>query len=295
MGPVPASLPIPRSLAAGVVCAAMAVGWIVASVAVPPEEVDVAVSADAAGLTSTRAVRRDAVLPGGSDPSARSWHTGAGAAMDTAGDAEGPEVVVVEPQPVTVTDPAALADEAAGVLPGDVPEKLSGDLVVVPGNEQAPGSGGVTTIRVEVERGLPVDAGLFARFVMETLNDPRGWGADGSRSFARTDTEADLRVVLASAGTVDQMCAPLATNGQWSCGRYGHAALNANRWFFGSEAFVTAGGDLTEYRRYLLNHEIGHLIGQQHVGCPAPGALAPIMLQQSIGLQGCVPNGWPNP
>jgi hypothetical protein len=207
-------------------------------------------------------------------------------------------------EPVDVpqfVDPASIpvaesADVLAGVLPGDVPSALSGELVVAAGGTPAPGSGPPKTVRVEVERGLPIDHDAFATFVMSTLNDARGWGARGAVTFARTDGAADIRVVLASAATVDAMCAPLRTNGKWSCGRYGHAALNADRWVHGSDAFNEAsGGHLLLYRQYLVNHEVGHLLGHQHTGCPAAGAVAPVMLQQSITLAGCVPNGWPYP
>jgi hypothetical protein len=196
-------------------------------------------------------------------------------------------------------DPAPAPDRAdalAGVLPGDVPRALTGDLVVVAGSSPAPGSGTPKRVRVEVERGLPVNPDVFAAFVMATLNDARGWGAQGAVTFERTGGDADIRVVLASAATVDAMCAPLRTNGKWSCGRYGHAALNADRWVHGAEAFNEAtGGDLLAYRQYLVNHEVGHLLGHPHEHCPAAGAPAPVMVQQSITLEGCRPNGWPYP
>src|SRR5690606_2990010 len=202
---------------------------------------------------------------------------------------------VPTPEATTLT-PEQEADRLAGVRTHRVPDAGSGELRVVAGEAEAPdGADVVMTVRVEVERGLDVDDRAFAAFVMSTLNDPRGWGGDGSVAFARTDGEADIRVVLATPATVDEMCAPLATDGRWSCGRYGHAALNADRWVLGADAWSDAGGDLTSYRQYLVNHEVGHLLGNPHEDCPGAGEVAPVMVQQSISVQGCVPNAWPFP
>ncbi len=187
------------------------------------------------------------------------------------------------------------ADRAVGLTAAGTPRAASGTLVVVAGQEPAPyPERPVMTVRVEVEDGLPVDGAVFARVVMDTLNDPRGWGADGSVSFARTDAEADIRVVLASPEKVDAMCAPLRTVGEYSCGRYGHAALNFTRWAVGTDETPT-GPDLATYREYLVNHEVGHLLGKPHVQCPAEGEVAPVMQQQSVKVAPCVLNGWPFP
>ena len=182
-------------------------------------------------------------------------------------------------------------DRAAGVLSLDVPEAASGVLDVVPGVSAAVGTGPVRTVRVEVERGLPVDGAAFAATVMATLTDPRGWGAHGELAFARTDGPADVRVVLASPDLVDAMCAPLDTGGQVSCGRNGHAALNVRRWVEATPEFA----DRTQYRQYLVNHEVGHLLGHPHERCPGPGQPAPLMQQQSLAVAPCEPNGWPYP
>lgn len=192
--------------------------------------------------------------------------------------------------------PAQRADRRAGVLDRDIPDSASGDLEIVPGHSRAPhpNADQVRTVRVEVEEGLPIDGEVFAQFVMNTLNDDRSWGHDGSLSFARTDDDADIRVVLASPDLVDQMCAPLRTVGEYSCGRYGHAALNAMRYAQATEEFL-AGGSVTAYREYVVNHEVGHLLGHPHRACPGAGEVAPVMQQQTITLDGCTPNAWPAP
>ncbi|RPF27661.1 DUF3152 domain-containing protein [Georgenia muralis] len=181
----------------------------------------------------------------------------------------------------------------AGLTADEVPAAASGNLVTVPGSAEAPRPAqGVRTVRVQFEEGLPVDGTAFAQLVMDVLNDERGWGHDGSVAFARTDGEAEISVVLASGATTDQLCVPLRTMGEYSCGRNGRAVLNAERWSSGAESFLAAGADLTDYREYLVNHEVGHLLGRPHVTCPAPGTVAPVMVQQSIDLGGCLPNGW---
>ena len=40
---------------------------------------------------------------------------------------------------------------------------------------------------------------------------------------------------------------------------------------------------------------MGHFLGLGHVECPAEGAPAPVMMQQSKGLNGCRANPWPLP
>lgn len=197
------------------------------------------------------------------------------------------------PPPAPEPTQAELDDAEAGVLGTDV-EDGAGSLDVLSGGEEAPEPGAerVVEVQIEVEDGLPVDAQAFGDFVMETLNDDRGWAAVEPVSFARTDDSAEFRVVLGSPDLIDEMCAPLDTAGQYSCGRNGHAALNALRWVHGAESYLDAGGELQDYRRYLVNHEVGHLLWYQHQDCPAEGEPAPIMLQQSMGLDGCEPTAW---
>ncbi|CAN5484272.1 hypothetical protein BH09ACT12_BH09ACT12_23930 [soil metagenome] len=66
--------------------------------------------------------------------------------------------------------------------------------------------------------------------------------------------------------------------------------LNAWRWLNGADAYE---GNLNDYRRYLVNHEVGHALGKAHVGCPGSGLPAPVMMQQTKGLGECSANPWP--
>lgn len=142
--------------------------------------------------------------------------------------------------------------------------------------------------RVEVEGGLGLDLDRFSASVEATLADRRGWTNDGTVSFRRT-SDAAMRVVLASPATTDVLCAPLQTRGEVSCRNGDDVVINAKRWVVGVELY----DDLTAYRQYLVNHEVGHALGFGHAVCPAPGAPAPVMLQQTLRLDGCIANPWP--
>ena len=148
------------------------------------------------------------------------------------------------------------------------------------------------TLSIEVEQDLHIDAERFGEFVLRTLNDERSWPGTMSVSFARTDTDPDFRVLLATPETVDAECDPLPTGGEYSCATGSAAVLNAMRWTEAVEPYQEPGASLTDYRRYLVNHEVGHLLGHDHVECPEAGEPAPVMQQQSISLGECEPNGW---
>jgi hypothetical protein len=183
------------------------------------------------------------------------------------------------------------ADRAAGLLSRRFSDG-SGHFRVAPGSTPAPGPGRVVAIRVEVESGLPIDPATFARFVMATLNDPRGWGHGSRLSFARTTSATALRVRLASPATSAAMCRPLITHGRLSCRSGNAAVLTMYRWVNGIPEYRH---NLTGYRQYVVNHEVGHLLGHGHEMCPGAGRLAPVMMQQTKGLLGCRPNPWPFP
>lgn len=180
-------------------------------------------------------------------------------------------------------------DRAQGNGAGSV-SKPTGKLRVVPGSSRARGPGAPLRFMVEVEGGLGIDRRAFAARVERVLFDKRGWRAGGV-SLKRVDAgRAAFRVALASRGLTDRLCAPLATVGLYSCHQGGRSVLNFWRWKNGADAY---GPHLHRYRIYMINHEVGHALGHGHAVCPGAGRLAPLMVQQTMGVGACRPNPWP--
>jgi hypothetical protein len=134
--------------------------------------------------------------------------------------------------------------------------------------------------------------------VETTLADPRSWGSGGRMSFQRVGAaeaagqDFDFRVSLVSPGNMETYCPGVGTGGYTSC-RYGdRAVINLARW---ATAVPDYQGDIATYRLYVINHEVGHVLGNGHQPCPGAGQLAPVMQQQTLGLQGCLKNAWPYP
>lgn len=131
----------------------------------------------------------------------------------------------------------------------------------------------------------------FSAQSSQTLNDSRGWGQLGL-VFREVSTGGSFNLVLSEASQVPSF-APGACSAEWSCRVGSSVIINDDRWQYATTAWNNAGGGLRDYRHMVINHEVGHWLGHGHASCSAPGSYAPIMLQQSIDLQGCKFNPWP--
>jgi hypothetical protein len=188
-------------------------------------------------------------------------------------------------------DRAGNVDRSPASREWRVDNPIPGLLHVVGGRSRRSGPGPLRRYTVQIEDGIQVDRRQVADTIASILGDRRGWGGTGRVSFQRVSTgPVSFRVVLANPSTVNRLCAPLITGGIYSCAMYGRAVLNLMRWRYGAPAFH---GDMTKYRRYLVNHEVGHLLGHSHTSCQAAGARAPVMMQQTKGVGSCRANGWP--
>ncbi|NNG19969.1 DUF3152 domain-containing protein [Naumannella sp. ID2617S] len=192
--------------------------------------------------------------------------------------------------------PAPAPGAAPGApAPPPVPQHGTGEVRLAAFARPAPAGqkGRSIRIRVEVEQGLALDPEAVAREAADVLQDPRSWTSRGEAHFDFVGTgPAELTLRVLTPDTTDQRCLPLKTLGEVSCQQGQGVNLNARRWV---EAVPDYRGDVAGYRKYLVNHEVGHFLGHQHSECPGPGQVAPVMMQQTKGLDGCRANSWPQP
>lgn len=255
---------------------------------------------------------------------------GAPAAIESAGgdaaggaiDGNGEQAIPENPAtPVDLKVPTADLPEGSPFT-----QAGAGKWHVVPGSGPKVGAGKLYTYTVEVEDGIdPASyAGddAFAAAVEGTLSDPKkGWTWDGKIALQRVDANfpnPTFKVSLTTPETTHRADAcGFQIKFEASCYRksLGRVLINLARWVRGAKAF---NADMTGYRQYAINHEVGHALGNQHVGCGGDGDPAPVMMQQSFGVDDnyvsmlndipggdrgkvakdgrtCTPNAWPNP
>jgi hypothetical protein len=195
-----------------------------------------------------------------------------------------------------------------------IPTHAAGTFSVASGGTGVVGTGAtLVKYRVEVEDGIvwssnptwtPAD---FAAAVDQIIAAPRGWTQSGqspitdaaqhmtnaSWSFQRVSGgDYSVRVRLATPDTVDKLCGAYGMDmqGIYSC-RFGQTEMiNLRRWLRRADVFPA---DLTVYHAMVINHEMGYFLGFDHMKCPSPGKMAPVMQQQTVSLDGCTPNGQP--
>jgi hypothetical protein len=132
-------------------------------------------------------------------------------------------------------------------------------------------------------------------FFLSIINDNRSWGPKWR--IVNDPIKADWTVSLESN------IGPLSLT--YMAVQPRHTAFNLKNWTLVPLPLK----DLytkKDYRTYVVNHELGHVLGHDHYRGPSMAAAAsaaaisivppaPIMIQQTRGLQGFSKNIWPLP
>ena len=194
----------------------------------------------------------------------------------------------------TATINPTAATTSSGAAPSKSPRvsiKATGDFNWADVTAAAAGSSGTLyRYAVAVESSAKLKADSVATTIAGVLNDPRSWTGDGEVRFALVaPAKADVKVYLASTATAKALCGGDGEAG-YTCVDDDTVVINVGQWRNAPEGYADDPGD---YRTFLVNHAIGHLIGQKHAECAGKGKKAPVMLQQGAGLFGCTANPWP--
>ncbi len=172
------------------------------------------------------------------------------------------------------------------------PRDGHGSWVQAPGGGPPAGHRGrLLRYRVLVEKGIGVSVAGFGADVSRVLADPRGWTATGRWRLQRVGPAAsyDFTIYLATPVTRGRLCTNPADR-YTSCRNGNAVVINVARWAHGVPNY---GAPLSDYRNYVISHEVGHRLGHGHERCPGRGRPAPVMQQQTLGLHGCTANSWP--
>lgn len=231
-----------------------------------------------------------ALLRGGGEPVVQPTPVAGGAVPSVTVSSSAPASPSPSPQPVYQ-------------LPGDFPASGPGTWKYATGQGGVLGSaGGLRRFRVAVETNIAGgELAEFTRTVDRTLGDPRSWIGGRERRLQRVPAGSayDFTIYLATGETTRKLC---ATGGMdtrldgvsyTSCRLPGRVVINLNRWRLSVPDYVNGRIELSVYRSYVINHEVGHEFGRNHERCPGKGRPAPTMQQQTYGLRGCRANPWP--
>jgi len=176
----------------------------------------------------------------------------------------------------------------------------TGSFSTIDGSSSVLGRGQLFRFTIDIENGITgVDPKTFAATVMSALSDQRSWIGSGQVALQRVDSgPVDFRISLAAPTTVRNVCGyTLKIETSCNAGSVGRVMLNVSRWTRGAQVYD---GNLVDYHRYAVNHEVGHALGHNHAHECLANGMAPVMMQQTIGTRvaggrTCRPNPWPFP
>jgi hypothetical protein len=125
-----------------------------------------------------------------------------------------------------------------------------------------------------------------------TYSDTRGWNNNGRIAFKHVASGCEYKVVIAAPNLMTSYGA--ICDNYYNCQVGNSVIVNNDRWLYATDPWKKTGQNLETYRLLIINHETGHRLGfRDNPTCPGAGQPAPVMMQQSIDLKGCVFNTWP--
>lgn len=138
--------------------------------------------------------------------------------------------------------------------------------------------------KVFVQTGLHDYAIEFKNTVMNILNHKNGWRIP----CKEVNTDCDFEIYLVSQEGANGLCG-VSTMSCVDDIRGNKIYINGFRWLNGSYKSKLG---VHDYRYYVVNHEFGHILGENH-RTPIENMPCPIMVQQTLGIGYALPNYLP--
>jgi hypothetical protein len=128
----------------------------------------------------------------------------------------------------------------------------------------------------------------------QILSDPRGWAGLGY-SFINADVDVGVDVIVfkKSKREMDKRFPRPEMRGMSVAVLHTTPMeiwINGHNW---NNIPLEFTGSLNEYRAYVVQHEMGHILGYSHQTPTDPKGKCPVMYQQTRGTRGiCIHNPW---
>ena len=119
-----------------------------------------------------------------------------------------------------------------------------------------------------------MDLKNFKKEVDNILSHPKSWKVN----FVQNDKNYDFEIILASSKNIKTYC---NFSGLSCADPYNKKIwINNSRWSNGAKPSKLS---LKNYRIYLINHEVGHILGFLHAK-PKKNKRVPVMNQHTLGI-----------
>lgn len=124
----------------------------------------------------------------------------------------------------------------------------------------------------------------FKKQIRKILENPKTWCI----RFKEDNENPDFIIFLTTDSAINQACKLRGLScADWS---KNIIYINNDNWSKGSKK---SGLNLEDYRIYVINHEIGHILGIHNHLKPKKGCKVPVMNQSTLGIGKGLPNMWP--